>query len=485
MLPGIVVRNSFRLVAQGHRQEEGIVMLKSLLHACFMVRFDEEVICHSTEGDLWILNIQERRRHHCKSLFLRGTKEISLCLFKEIKSTPTTSIGSSGSKDFQVSYRPPMLGFMVHRESPFVLEAYSDSDYAGANKDRKSITSGCQFLGRRLLSWQCKKQTIVATSSTEAEGGFESPTHIEIPESCLPLRKRVRFASPIPSHEVGESSAAGAARQDKHAIARGDTYSSSRGEDLYGFVYRDMPVHRRLAVMIEREAKIAREAWGISMDASDYAVQMFSRIIETEGDYRDMASDNKKQVHVDLRSLRLRKDTDTDGRVSEAAWTRLYIRSGIAWAPGGGLAERQADNKRKYDDTARNNQNQQPNKRQNTGRAYAAGNGHFKKDCPKWKNNNNRGNQAGNTKAQAKVYAMGNAGANPDNNVVTSTFLLNNRYASILFDTGADRSFVSTAFSSRIVITPTALDHDYNVELADGRIVRLNIKIRGCTLKRL
>ncbi|GKA20178.1 putative reverse transcriptase domain-containing protein [Tanacetum coccineum] len=111
--------------------------------------------------------------------------------------------------------------------------------------------------------------------------------------------------------------------------------------------------------------------------------------------------------------------------------------------------------------------------------------GHFKKDCPKLKNNNNRGNQAGNAKAQAKVYAVGNAGANPDNNVVTGTFLLNNRYASILFDTGADRSFVSTAFSSRIVITPTALDHDYNVELADGRIVGLNTIIRGCTLNLL
>ncbi|GJW40953.1 putative reverse transcriptase domain-containing protein [Tanacetum coccineum] len=108
--------------------------------------------------------------------------------------------------------------------------------------------------------------------------------------------------------------------------------------------------------------------------------------------------------------------------------------------------------------------------------------GHFKRDCPKLKNNNNRGNRVGNAKAQAKVYAVGNAGANPDNNVVTGTFLLNNRYASILFDTGADRSFVSTAFSSRIVITPTALDHDYNVELADGRIVGLNTIIRGCTL---
>ncbi|GJT97342.1 hypothetical protein Tco_1092860 [Tanacetum coccineum] len=53
--------------------------------------------------------------------------------------------------------------------SSFNLEAYSNSDYAGANLDRKSTTGGCQFLGRRLISWQCKKQTIVATSTTEAE----------------------------------------------------------------------------------------------------------------------------------------------------------------------------------------------------------------------------------------------------------------------------------------------------------------------------
>nr|GEV18243.1 hypothetical protein [Tanacetum cinerariifolium] len=55
------------------------------------------------------------------------------------------------------------------KESPFDLVAYSDSDYGGAIQDRKSIARGCQFLGRRLISWQCKKQTIVATSTTEAE----------------------------------------------------------------------------------------------------------------------------------------------------------------------------------------------------------------------------------------------------------------------------------------------------------------------------
>ncbi|GJR47207.1 hypothetical protein Tco_1315310 [Tanacetum coccineum] len=54
------------------------------------------------------------------------------------------------------------------RVSSFDLEAYSDNDYAGANLDRKSTTGSCQFLGRRLISWQCKKQTIVATSTIEA-----------------------------------------------------------------------------------------------------------------------------------------------------------------------------------------------------------------------------------------------------------------------------------------------------------------------------
>ncbi|GKC40467.1 hypothetical protein Tco_1052851, partial [Tanacetum coccineum] len=107
---------------------------------------------------------------------------------------------------------------------------------------------------------------------------------------------------------------------------------------------------------------------------------------------------------------------------------------------------------------------------------------HFKRGCPKLKNNNNRGNQVGGSNAPAKVYAVGHMATNPNSNVMTGTFLLNNRYAFILFDTSADRSFVSTSFSSQIDITPTALDHYYDVELADGRIIRLNTILRGCTL---
>ncbi|GKE59504.1 uncharacterized mitochondrial protein-like protein [Tanacetum coccineum] len=73
-----------------------------------------------------------------------------------------------GSLMYLTSLRPDIM-FTVYAYSPFDLVAYTDSDYAGASLDRKSTTGGCQFLGCRLISWQCKKQTVVANSTTEAE----------------------------------------------------------------------------------------------------------------------------------------------------------------------------------------------------------------------------------------------------------------------------------------------------------------------------
>ncbi|GJZ17931.1 putative ribonuclease H-like domain-containing protein [Tanacetum coccineum] len=63
----------------------------------------------------------------------------------------------------------PKLGLWYPRDSPFDLEAFSNSDYAGASLDRKSTTGDCQFLSKRLISWQCKKHTLVANSTTKAE----------------------------------------------------------------------------------------------------------------------------------------------------------------------------------------------------------------------------------------------------------------------------------------------------------------------------
>ncbi|GJV59686.1 putative reverse transcriptase domain-containing protein [Tanacetum coccineum] len=171
---------------------------------------------------------------------------------------------------------------------------------------------------------------------------------------------------------------------------------------------------------------------------------------------------------------------------------------------------KQSANKRKADDSSRNNHGhqQQPFKRQNVTRsiiwgqtkgsligdlfpsapsaisttkaraprgATSKGNGttpkgngcfeygapgHFKRDCLKLKTID-----GGNRNAQGWVYAVGNAekrgnaSGNPDSNVVTGTFLLNNHYASILFDTGVDRSFISTAFSSLIDIETSSQLH--------------------------
>ncbi|GJY68369.1 putative reverse transcriptase domain-containing protein [Tanacetum coccineum] len=195
-------------------------------------------------------------------------------------------------------------------------------------------------------------------------------------------------------------------------------------------------------------------------------------------------------------------------------------------------AERQNDNKRKADDSSRNNQQQQPHKKQNVAKAYTDGPGekkaytgnlplctkcnyhhtgqcapkcgnykryghatsdcrvntnnnnnknqkagacyecgnagHIKMNCPKLKN---RGNGNGNGVAQGRAYALGRGDDSPNSNVITGTFLLNNPNALILFDTGADRSFVSTTFSALIDVTPTTLDNHYDVELANGKII--------------
>ncbi|GJY62557.1 putative ribonuclease H-like domain-containing protein [Tanacetum coccineum] len=88
--------------------------------------------------------------------------ETSKPLFKDAEAEDVDRI-------FRYLKGQPKLGLWYTKDSPFDLEAYTDSDYAGASLDRKSTTRGCQFLGIILISWQCKKQTIVSNSTTEVE----------------------------------------------------------------------------------------------------------------------------------------------------------------------------------------------------------------------------------------------------------------------------------------------------------------------------
>ncbi|GJU41305.1 putative reverse transcriptase domain-containing protein [Tanacetum coccineum] len=204
--------------------------------------------------------------------------------------------------------------------------------------------------------------------------------------------------------------------------------------------------------------------------------------------------------------------------------------------------ERQNEKKRKADDSSRNNHQQQPYKKQNVARAYTADPvekkaytgdlplctkcnyhhtgqcapkcgkckryGHATTDCQVNTNNNNnnqkagacyecvknghmrrdylklknRGHGNGNGTTQGRAYTLGGRDASLDSNIITGMFLFNNRYTKILFDTSADRSFVSSTFSALIDITPTTLENHYDVELADGKIIGVNTIIRDCTL---
>nr|GEW61658.1 putative ribonuclease H-like domain-containing protein [Tanacetum cinerariifolium] len=93
----------------------------------------------------------------------------AVCACAHFQMTPKASHFHAVKRMFRYLKGKPYLGLWYPKDSPFNLVAYSDSDYAGASLDMKSITGGCQFLRCRLISWKCKKQTVVATSSTKAE----------------------------------------------------------------------------------------------------------------------------------------------------------------------------------------------------------------------------------------------------------------------------------------------------------------------------
>ncbi|GJU24135.1 putative ribonuclease H-like domain-containing protein [Tanacetum coccineum] len=93
----------------------------------------------------------------------------AVCACARFQVTPKVSHLYAVKRIFRYLKDQPKLGLWYPKDSPFDLEAFLDSDYAGASLDRKSTTGGCQFLGKRLISWQCKKQTIIANSTTEAE----------------------------------------------------------------------------------------------------------------------------------------------------------------------------------------------------------------------------------------------------------------------------------------------------------------------------
>nr|GFA98324.1 uncharacterized mitochondrial protein AtMg00810-like [Tanacetum cinerariifolium] len=190
---GIVIRNKARRVAQGHTQEEGIdydeVFAPMDVKRAFLYgTIEEEVYVCQPPGfedpdypnkvykvvkALYGLHQAPRAWSMIGSLmYLTSSRPdivFAVCACARFQVTPKVSHLHAVKRIFRYLKGKPHLGLWYPRDSPFNLVAYSNSDYARTSLDKKSITRGCQFLGCRLISWQCKKQTIVATSSTEVE----------------------------------------------------------------------------------------------------------------------------------------------------------------------------------------------------------------------------------------------------------------------------------------------------------------------------
>nr|GEU83454.1 ribonuclease H-like domain-containing protein [Tanacetum cinerariifolium] len=200
---GIVFRDKARLVAQGYTQEEGIdydevllqfLGLKQLAYASFKDfivyqmdvksaflygKIEEEVYVCQPSGfeDPETAEAEDVDVHLYRSMigslmYLTASRlEImfAVCACARFQVTPKVSHLHAVKRIFRYLKGQPNLGLWYHKDSPFDLEAYTDSDYVGASLDRKSTTGGCQFLKSILISWKCLKQTVVANSSTEAE----------------------------------------------------------------------------------------------------------------------------------------------------------------------------------------------------------------------------------------------------------------------------------------------------------------------------
>ncbi|GJU95488.1 putative ribonuclease H-like domain-containing protein [Tanacetum coccineum] len=203
----IVVKNKARLVAQGFRQEEGIdydevfapiARIEAIrLFLAFASFIGFPIYQMDVKSAFLYGTIGEEVKHQPDGIFISQDKYVADILKKfdfcsiKIATTPIESnkplVKDGDGVDVDVHVYRSMIGSLMYltasrsdimfvvcacarfQDSPFELEAFSDSDYGGANLDRKSTTGGCQFLSRRLISWQCKKQRIVANSTTEAK----------------------------------------------------------------------------------------------------------------------------------------------------------------------------------------------------------------------------------------------------------------------------------------------------------------------------
>nr|GEX05880.1 retrotransposon protein, putative, Ty3-gypsy subclass [Tanacetum cinerariifolium] len=367
---------------------------------------------------------------------IRPDIKFSVCLCVYFQEAPKTSLLEAVKRIFRYIKGTTHLGLWYPKGTSIERVVYADSDHAEYYVDGKSISSLAGYYRRFIEGFS--KMAKPMTKLTQKKVKFEYGDKQEVAFQLLKLKL---CSAPILALPEGS-------------------------EDF--IVYCDASIKGLGAVMVpEEEDQIKRYVGGLP--------------------------DN---IQRNMMSAELTRLQDAIRLANSLMGQKLK-----------GYAVKTAKNKRRLKVNQRDNRGQQPpfnrpNVRgQNVARAYMAGNNkrkrimdrclsaasarHYRSDCLKLKDQNH-GNKAGNKngvgKARGKAYVLGGGDANSDSNVVKGMFLLNNYYAFALFDSGADRSFVSTTFSTLLDITLDTLDISYAVELIDERVSETNTMLRSCTL---
>nr|GEX04326.1 putative reverse transcriptase domain-containing protein [Tanacetum cinerariifolium] len=303
-----------------------------------------------------------------------------------------------------------------------------------------------------------------------------------IKDTTIP-RKRLLLTAPTPRFEVGESFAATAARQPRSTVARRVDYSFVDTLDANGrarnFIH-DIKMNK-MTMLLNM----------VRSEAHNKALKVQITTIETQL-YHMQWQCQDADDHVIIHIMRIQKMDPKKTAATTTPMTNAQLKALIDQGIANALAKIKANRtSRNGDDSHDAGTGVRKTERAtcetvNHEVAYAMtwktlkkmmGDKYYprgeitKLEIEMWNLKVKGTDVAGIGNAVTRAHAMGTARKNPNFNVVMGTFLIKNRYASSLFDTGPDRSFMSAAFSSLIDIIPTTLDYGYDVELADDKII--------------
>ncbi|GJX54407.1 copia protein [Tanacetum coccineum] len=550
---GIVIKNKERLVSQGYIQEEGInydevfspvarieairlflayasfkdfVVYQMDVKSAFLYgKIEEEVyVCqppgfedpyfpdkvYKVEKALYGLHQAPRAWSTRKKMCLQ-VKQKEDGIFISQDKYVNEILNKFGFSDIKTARKPMETQKALLKDadgkddSPFDLVAYTDSEYAGASLDRKSITGGCQFLGCMLISWQCKKQTVVANSIIKAEyiaasnccGQanrmqpkmklvavlVEQNTLLE--DALTRWFEKMEFVFRIKDCATGSQVKFATYTLLDGALTWWNSYVQTVGiDEAYEISWKDL-MKLMIKVYCPRNEiqKLESELWNLSVKGTDVAGYT-RRFQELSLLCPRMVLKEEDKIERYIRGL----PDNIQGNMTSSKPTRLQdaikMANNLMHQKVRAIGTRDANNKRKWEDEQEGIHRQQQNKRQEVGRVYVVGTGnntsyaktlplcdkcklHHHGPCPvKCGNCKKVGHQARDYwtptsvtcygcrgKGHTKRYCPGlenqngdeEARQNPD--IVTGTFLPKNYYIPVLTNASVNRSFVFIAIS--------------------------------------